>query len=421
MANTINVNGLIQSGIAQKTLTINANHDEFTNNDGSSTYGIAIDNITMTGSGSSREGIDGVFGYYNAADDVIEVSGLEAKGGEVTLVGKVISTGKGQINVLDGYGTFTINNNSSKKIRLAGITNREVEGKVTIVDNSYDDGSDGAMPRITQYTRIGDTIKVVDNNGSSLSKPTVDVSGLNNQTGRTTSYDPRDGMRYYYIQGESATLNRRYRTYRKKETTGVITWSDTADFRPPSTDFQSATIPASELPSADFATREASVTADYRFRLRDTTEQTYSNTFEEPGSMNCWDIVIYKKCTWYVLTDTRHEGNLFYMQDVRADRQIDIKFIGSDQGSITVNSTGSVEVANVDATGSTMTVTSSAGDILSSNAANSLSVDNITFNASGSVGTAANPFVLIQDNNSSINIDSGNGVSYEDSDRQFEN
>ena len=410
MANTINVNGLIQSGIAQKTLTINANHDEFTNNDGSSTYGIAIDNITMTGSGSSREGIDGVFGYYNAADDVIEVSGLEAKGGEVTLVGKVISTGKGQINVLDGYGTFTINNNSSKKIRLAGITNREVEGKVTIIDNSYDDGSDGAMPRITQYTRIGNTIKVVDNNGSSLSKPTVDVSGLNNQTGRTTSYDPRDGMRYYYIQGESVTLNRRYRTYRKKETTGVITWSDTADFRPPSTDFQSATIPASELPSADFATREASVTADYRFRLRDTTEQTYSNTFEEPGSMNCWDIVIYKKCTWYVLTDTRHEGNLFYMQDVRADRQIDIKFIGSDQGSITVNSTGSVEVANVDATGSTMTVTSSAGDILSSNAANSLSVDNITFNASGSVGTAANPFVLIQDNNSSINIDSGNGV-----------
>ena len=413
MANTINVNGLIQSGIAQKTLTINASHDEFTNNDGSSTYGIAIDNITMTGSGSSREGVDGVFGYYNAADDVIEVSGLEAKGGEVTLVGKVISTGKGQINVLDGYGTFTINNNSSKKIRLAGITNREVEGKVTIVDNSYDNGSAGGMPRITQYTRIGDTIKVVDNNGSSLSKPTVNVSGLNNQSGRTTSYDPRDGMRYYYIQGESVTLNRRYRTYRKKETTGVITWSDTADFRPPSTDFQSATIPVNELPSADFATREPSVTADYRFRLRDTTQQTYSNTFEEPGSMNCWDIVIYKKCTWYVLTDTTHEGSLYYLQDVRADRQIDIKFIGSDQGSITVNSTGSVEVASVDAAGSTMSITSSAGDILSSASSNSLSVDNITFNASGSVGTAADPFTLVQDNNSVIRIDSGNGVFME--------
>ena len=410
MANTINVNGLIQSGIANKTLTINANHDEFTNNDGSSVYGIAIDNITMTGSGTGREGVDGVFGRYNAGTDTIEVSGLEAKGGEVTLVGKVISTGKGQINVLDGYGTFTINNNSSKKISLAGITNREVEGKVTIIDNSYDDGSVGAMPRITQYTRIGNTIKVLDNDGSSQSKPTVDVAGLNNQTGRTSTYDPRDGMRYYYIQGEEVTLNRRYRTYRKKETTGVITWSDTADFRPPSTDFTGVTIPVNELPSADYATREPSVTEDYRFRLRDTTEQTYSNTYEEDGSMNCWDILIYKKCTWYVLTDTTHEGSLYYMQDVRADRQIDIKFIGADQGSITVNSTGSIEVASVDATGSTMSLTSSAGDILSSNSTNSLSVDNISFSASGSVGTSDNPFVLVQDNNSSINITSGNGV-----------
>mgnify|MGYP000291077933 CR=1 FL=1 len=410
MANTINVNGLIQSGIANKTLTINDNHTEFETNDGTSTYGIVIDNITMTGSGANREGVDGVFARYNAGDDVIEVSGLEAKGGEVTLVGKVISTGKGQINVLDGYGTFTINNNSTKKISLAGITNREVEGKVTIIDNSYDDGSDGAMPRITQYTRIGDVIKVVDNNGSSLSKPTVDVSGLNNATGRSSTYDPRDGMRYYYIQGEDVTLNRQYRTYRKKETTGIITWSDTADFRPPSTDFTGVTIPVTELPSADFATREPSVTEDYRFRLRDTTEQTYSNTYEEPGSMSCWDILIYKKCTWYVLTDTTHEGSLYYMQDVRADRQIDIQFIGADQGSITVNSAGSIEVASVDAAGSTMSLTSTAGDILSSASTNSLSVDNITFDASGSVGTSANPFVLVQDNNSSINIDAGNGV-----------
>ena len=410
MANTINVNGLIQSGIANKTLTINANHDEFTNNDGSSVYGIAIDNITMTGTGTGREGVDGVFGRYNASTDMIEVSGLEAKGGEVTLVGKVISTGKGQINVLDGYGTFTINNNSSKKITLAGITNREVEGKVTIIDNSYDDGSVGAMPRITQYTRIGDTIKVIDNDGSSQSKPSVDVAGLNNQSGRTSTYDPRDGMRYYYIQGEEVTLNRRYRTYRKKETTGIITWSDTADFRPPSTDFTGVTIPVTALPSADYATREPSVSEDYRFRLRDTTEQTYSNTYEEANSMNCWDIVIYKKCTWYVITDTTHEGSLYYMQDVRADRQIDIKFIGADQGSITVNSTGSIEVASVDAAGSTMSLTSSAGDILSSSSSNNLSVDNISFDASGSVGTSDNPFILVQDNNSSINITSGNGV-----------
>ena len=118
MANTVNINGLIQSGIAEKDITIAADYDVFDNNDGQSTYALEIDNITMTKTGSNREGVDGVFAYYDAADDVVEVSGLEAKGGEVTIVGKVISTGKGQINVLDGFGTFNITNNSSKTLRL---------------------------------------------------------------------------------------------------------------------------------------------------------------------------------------------------------------------------------------------------------------------------------------------------------------
>ena len=206
MANTVNINGLIQSGIAEKDITIVADYDVFDNNDGQSTYALEIDNITMTNTGSNREGVDGVFAYYDAADDVVEVSGLEAKGGEVTIVGKVISTGKGQINVLDGFGTFNITNNSSKTLRLSGITNREVEGKVTLVDNAYDDGSSGAMPRITQYTRIGDTINVYNNDGSGLSTPDQAVSGLHNTSGRITTYTPRSGMRYNWIEGEDVTL-----------------------------------------------------------------------------------------------------------------------------------------------------------------------------------------------------------------------
>ena len=153
------------------------------------------------------------------------------------------------------------------------------------------------MPRITQYTRIGDTINVYNNDGSGLSTPDQAVSGLHNTSGRITTYTPRSGMRYNWIEGEDVTLNRTYRTFRKKESTGIITWSDTADFRPPEADFTGATIPSSELPAADYASRITGVTDDYRFRLVDTTQQTYSNTYEEPGSMDCWDIWIYKKCT----------------------------------------------------------------------------------------------------------------------------
>ena len=155
------------------------------------------------------------------------------------------------------------------------------------------------------------------------------------------------------------------------------------------------------------------MTDDYRFRLVDTTQQTYSNTYEEPGSMDCWDIWIYKKCTWYVLTDTTHEGNLFYIQDVKADRAINVKFIGADQGSITVNSVGNIEMASLNASGSTASLTSTAGNIVNGASGVSITVDNISFNASGSVGTSASALTLIQDNSSSINIDAGNGVFME--------
>ena len=57
MANTVNINGLIQSGIADKSLTIGATYDVFTNNDGASTYDLVSDNITMTGSGQLVRGL----------------------------------------------------------------------------------------------------------------------------------------------------------------------------------------------------------------------------------------------------------------------------------------------------------------------------------------------------------------------------
>ena len=342
---------------------------------------------------------------------MIEVSGFEAKGGEVTIVGKVISTGKGQINVLDGYGTFNINNQSNKTIRMAGITNQEVEVRspssitAMIMARHW-------VCRVSRNIRVLVTIKVVNNDGSSLSKPTIDVSGLNNATGRSTTYTPRDGLRYNYMQAESVTIDRQFRTRRnKKGSFNAITWADSSDFRPPASDFREATaLPASELPMVDYASLETSVTDEYRFRLVDDTKQTYSLTYEEQGTRNCFDIWIYQECTWYVLTDTTHEGNLYYFQDVTADRQIDIKFIGADQGSITVNSVGDIELASIQANGSNASLTSSGGNIITGATTNTLTIDNLTLSASGSVGTEAAPLTVIQDNSSVIRIDSGNGT-----------
>ncbi len=100
---------------------------------------------------------------------MIEVSGLEAKGGKVTLVGKLISTGNGEIKVLDGYGTFNVNNLSDKDVRINYANLGEVEGVVTLIDDAFADSN--GVPRVTQYTRIGDTLTVRNNVGTNSSKP----------------------------------------------------------------------------------------------------------------------------------------------------------------------------------------------------------------------------------------------------------
>ncbi len=213
VANTINVNGLIQSGVANKSITINETYDAFTNNDGVSNYTLADVALDLNGkTGANREGIGGVTAEYNAAEDVIEVSGLEAKGGKVTLVGKLISTGNGEIKVLDGYGTFNVNNLSDKDVRINYANLGEVEGVVTLIDDAFADSN--GVPRVTQYTRIGDTLTVRNNVGTNSSNPTELVSSA---AGRDAQYAVKDGMRYYWIEGESLDITRVYRTDRRKK------------------------------------------------------------------------------------------------------------------------------------------------------------------------------------------------------------
>ena len=122
VANTVNLNGVIQSGIAEKAITIDANEPEFSQTSGSHTVNnediaLRVTRLVSTNEAIAREGINGLTASYNADDDVIEVSGLEAKGGQITIAGKLISTGHGQINVLDGYSNYNVTNNSTKDDR----------------------------------------------------------------------------------------------------------------------------------------------------------------------------------------------------------------------------------------------------------------------------------------------------------------
>ena len=97
------------------------------------------------------------------------------------LTGKIISTGNGKIEAVDGYGRIHIDNQTTKALLLRGVSvGEDIEAKIIITDT----GRTGAnnLPHQTIYTRTGNSIRVVDNttvdsrgHGIECSAPTVVV------------------------------------------------------------------------------------------------------------------------------------------------------------------------------------------------------------------------------------------------------
>ena len=410
VASTINLNSVIQSGIAQKDITINANHSEFSLTDGSTQSIVNSDRQFISGrTGSNREGEGGIFAYYNSADDVVEINGLEAKGGNVTIAGKLISTGHGQINVLDGYGNYNVTNNSSKDIRLNFASTGEIEGKVTLIDNAKNNGF--GDPLVTQYTRSGNTINVLSNQGSQGSTPVNAVAGLNGTSGRLSHYDPLANQRYFWIQAEDIEVERDFSVNKSAWEAFGIGFAYTSNYAPPESTFSGATpLTASELPMADYAAVDTSTTAEYRLRPK-FIQESFSRT-TRVVNRTCRGIPwLANKCWWTNETDETETGTMYYYQDVKADKRVNVKFIGSDAGTLNVTSSAGIQInGNINAAGSNVNLTANGGDIAITNASADLNFGNLTLNASGSIGSAATPISMLQENANTIDATAGSGV-----------
>ena len=456
VANTVNLNGLIQSGIAEKNITIN----DFTGLTGTNLFNVfkndldtdgdsvldgnewndlngngqfdladlansdalAFDNATtlvsgaqraFSGSGLTREmrGLSKV--YYDPSNDSVYVSSLEAKGGEVFIGGKLISTGNGQINVLDGYGSFDINNLSGKDIVLSSVDTGEVEGKITLIDNFKVNSQN--LTKVTQFTREGNNIKVKEGYGS----PTTDVTGAYSSTfsnfastgeQRVTRYDPRSNARYHWMAGEFAEQDIPW-TY-TKTTFGFPGWDwfSSSGFVVSKSNMQPAAMTPSQLPKADYATISPGIAEDLRMKYR--YERTYYDNQVTYTNKDCRGFILYK-CDLTVRGTIEDDGNHYYYFDAKADRAVDIRFIGSDEGRINVSSNAGIRVAG-DINNRTGTTTLTASDnIAVTNDRSIVDVATLVLNSGGSIGDDNASLRLIQGSTDTIDVTANGGVFIE--------
>jgi hypothetical protein len=150
-ANTLNVNGTIQSGITDWNLDISAEFDDlfdlFSPVDEITTvyapagvdgYGSSYGNWINSATGQPY--VSGnAFLRYDRANDIFIVDPMVTKGGTVELVGNIISTGSGSILAADGYGRVDVTSEADIPVHFSTISTGYgdgVEGLIRIVDTA---------------------------------------------------------------------------------------------------------------------------------------------------------------------------------------------------------------------------------------------------------------------------------------------
>ncbi|MEJ2687910.1 MAG: hypothetical protein P8124_12035, partial [Gammaproteobacteria bacterium] len=214
-AQYLDINGLIQSGIADATVTLDpkavlANKKTLSKTiaDARTAYRHAVHrygadsvqarnarDVTLTGPTLLRPGIIGA--HYRADTTEIVLDSEAIHGGTVYLYGNVFSTGHGKIHALSGYGHINVTNNTGIPLVVRQLSaGQGSDGQVRIVDTGKqgDQAANGSYyPLVTLYKedwRSG-VISMFNNTGAGNGDKPLTAAGTVSAT--ATRYHPAEG------------------------------------------------------------------------------------------------------------------------------------------------------------------------------------------------------------------------------------
>lgn len=137
----VNINGRIEAGGPEMSVVLGAGVDAWITTvllpslTAASPERVLIHNPLSPADGSGISGNIAV--YYNTRTDRIEFDPIVAQGGQVRIAGNLISTGNGEIVVLDGFSRITVTSASTRVHRFDAVdTGGEagVQGRVELID-----------------------------------------------------------------------------------------------------------------------------------------------------------------------------------------------------------------------------------------------------------------------------------------------
>lgn len=345
----ININGYMQSGYAAYDVTIDdkaqakidslkQQHDNHSLNDESNdekyTSGLGYliveeKDVWDDATGSYKHQLPV---YYDPSTDKLNVPDVDAHGGKIYLTGRISSTGNGTIKALDGAYDITVKNNTDKTLQLGKLVSNDVDGLIRITDVEKE--------KITEMTRKETIIK--------------DLKGnlISNTQGTATTYKPEDGLRYNWTTGQKVTTSKTYQNTIKAGLWGLVETMNEEQL----TKFEQSNEPIKKSddekitkPNGEYIGKidnDKVNNSDFSVIYNNTNLKDKTNGPGEPERWSTGFLGWFKweRYTWTRETSTSQQ----YVASVKADKAINIGFIGNADGKskIDVTSKGDIAVGN---------------------------------------------------------------------------
>ena len=362
-ASDININGYMQSGYADYYVTVDDGIAAKINSIKNSYKGGSLSDAVVT-TGTKYRVVEGsnvwdndtqsykhqLDVYYNPATGKLVVPDVDVNGGKIYLTGRISSTGGGTIKALDGAYNVAVTNNTANTLQLGRLVSNKSEGLISITDTG--------KRTLTEITRSGAKEYAIS-----------DINKLQGKDVGTSEYNPLTGLRYNWTTGQTVSTSKTYQHTIKaglwglvetvndeklkeiEQEFGPIKTSDSANNPKPNGEYI-GTINNSTVNTSDFSV------------IYDNKVLNESKT--GPGEPERWSSGFLGWFKWERYTWTRHTGtSQQYVASVKADKTINIGFIGHDNGNINVNSNGSIDIKGklASTAGGSINLTSNNGSI----------------------------------------------------------
>ena len=362
-ARYLNINGNIQSGISEWGVRVPSGANvAFNGGNGSfvqakafydlqspaqkSVLGaeyFAVSGATVSGLSGNQQGAwEPVTVRYNAKENRLELSGVQVQGGYIELFGQIFNTnqaGGGKLRVLDGYGQVKVANETSLPLWLNLLdTGRGAQGEINITNISGLDANDNPVITTTSYTR---------SNGAA-------------RTGNSASYryDPQAGLRYALTVGYDTGKDEYYRYSQSGWFDISATFSSLAQDR---YRLNSVVRSNDPLSRGEVLGPISGASGVYFPRQQTNTTSSVLSPGRSWKDCNWWTLCA--NATYYQEFSIATKTKTVKLDSVKADYAIGIEYIGFDNGSVSVVSTGDLFVNGAINNRNGNTSLSSAGQI----------------------------------------------------------